>query len=626
MRFGLPDLFSQDSLFGNGFLPELPLIPPPFAPTVAAEGTSVLYAPDGGSAARGGSGGGTSGSTTTTTTTTTSPGSLVINISWDASVQSAPSGFTTAVLAAVNWLESQIIDPITLNIAVGYGEVNGSALGSNALGASQTYLTSVSYSGLVNALTADATSATDSSVVASMPATAPVSGNLWVSAGEAKALGLAAANTTSTDGFVGFSSSLPFTYDNTGGVASGTYDFNGVALHELTEVMGRMLFTGGSLGSYTNNYMLMDLLHYSAAGVHDFSASTPGYFSADGGTTNLGTFNTVSGGDAGDWGSSMGNDAFNAFSNSGVVNAATAADLSVLDAIGWNLAGSSTASPTPSPTPSPAPSPTPVTAPTGVSFTGIAKGLAAAQTASGLAGGYVLAQAAQTGGTSGDSFTYTLGGANAASFAIATVNNAATLATGSAGLAGASGGALYALTVAAQDQTNGTSSPASPLAVIVGSGGSDTVSVASLLGGLGAATPAFVYGLAGNDSLNATGASGPLCLAGGAGADTLTGGSGANTYVYAATSDSTATSMDLITNFHAATDHINLTGLGASLKISGNLRNGKLGAHSVGWQSSGGNTYVYVNTGATSTTLAGASMKIALSGNIALTSSDFLHL
>src|SRR5215831_10802077 len=49
----------------------------------------------------------------------TSP--FVINISWDSSVRSAPSGFTTAVLAAVQFLESQYSDPVTINIAVGYG-------------------------------------------------------------------------------------------------------------------------------------------------------------------------------------------------------------------------------------------------------------------------------------------------------------------------------------------------------------------------------------------------------------------------------------------------------------------------------------------------------------------------
>ena len=45
-------------------------------------------------------------------------------------------------------------------------------------------------------------------------------------------------------------------------------------------------------------------------------------FSVDGGATSLAAFNTVSGGDAGDWASSVSNDAMDAFSSSGVANTA----------------------------------------------------------------------------------------------------------------------------------------------------------------------------------------------------------------------------------------------------------------------------------------------------------------
>lgn len=107
-------------------------------------------------------------------------------------------------------------------------------------------------------------------------------------------------------------------------------------MHEFTEVMGRMLLAGRTIGGTPNGYYPLDLFQYAAPGTRDFTAIAPGYFSPDGGKTNLGTFNTVAGGDAGDWGATMGNDAFNAFSFPGVINAVSNADLIVLDAIGWD--------------------------------------------------------------------------------------------------------------------------------------------------------------------------------------------------------------------------------------------------------------------------------------------------
>src|SRR5436305_236970 len=82
--------------------------------------------------------------------------------------------------------------------------------------------------------------------------------------------------------------------------AAASYDFNGVVLHEFTEAMGRILLVGQSINS-APAYDAYDLFHYASPGVRSFSGATPGYFSVDNGTTNLGSFNTASGGDAGDW-------------------------------------------------------------------------------------------------------------------------------------------------------------------------------------------------------------------------------------------------------------------------------------------------------------------------------------
>jgi hypothetical protein len=606
MHYGLKNLHGSGDPFGyftddNWWLSTVP----PDSISRSGSQQSVLYGPDGGSGSASKAGhSGTSGATVVTSPTTSSTSGLVIDINWDASVASAPTAFTTAVTSAVHYLESLFDDPVTITISVGYGEVDGSALGSNELGESWAYLNSYGYSTIKSALAADATSATDASVVASLPATAPTNGTYWLTTANAKALGLASG--TGTDGFVGFSSSLPFTYNDSNGVAAGTYDFNGTALHELTEVMGRLMFTGGTIGTTANSYGLLDLFHYSSAGVLDTSASTSGYFSTDGGTTNQGQFNTVSGGDPGDWSSSMGNDSFDAFSNSGVINSFSADDTNVLDAIGWNLAGSSKPS-----------------TPTGVSVTAITSSPSGAA----LSANTSIAMVSQVGGASTDTYSYSLGGAAASMFKLSASGNVATLAAGQAGLAGLANGQLYALTLTATDVTSGMSAAPNALDIIVGTAGSDTINVAALSGALGTSTPTFIYGLAGNDRLNGTGYAGKLWIDGGAGADTLTGGSGVNDYLYTAASDSTAMAMDVITNFHGGSDLIDLTGLGITLRVAGTIgKNKPLAAESIGWQSSSGNTYIYVNTSAGSESISGTNMKIDLAGSVSLSSSNFVHL
>ena len=262
---------------------------------------------------------------------------MTVNLVWDPSVAKAPSGFKSTVMAAIQFLSGYFSDKITININVGFGEVDGSPLGATALGESNSYLTSLPYDLMSGALSNAATTTTDVSVLAALPAGAPVSGaTYWTTTAQAKALGLISPTDPSVDGSIGFSSSAPFTYGNVASIASGTYNFYAVVLHEITEVMGRQLLTGSTLGGAPKSFSLMDMLHYSAPGVLDFTQSAPGYLSPDGGVTSLGAVNTVSGADAGDWSSAVTNNAFDAFSSPGVVNAITRNDLTLLDAIGYS--------------------------------------------------------------------------------------------------------------------------------------------------------------------------------------------------------------------------------------------------------------------------------------------------
>src|SRR5450631_463226 len=102
---------------------------------------------------------------------------MIINVSFDSTVNSAPAGFTTTVNNVVQFFENQFTDAITINIAVGYGEVNGTALDQGALGESITWGNDYSYGQIRNAVIADAKSPDDSMVANSLGATDPISGS-----------------------------------------------------------------------------------------------------------------------------------------------------------------------------------------------------------------------------------------------------------------------------------------------------------------------------------------------------------------------------------------------------------------------------------------------------------------
>ena len=279
---------------------------------------------------------GTAGTLTSssTPTITGNASGFVINVNYDANVASAPAGFTSTISSVVQYLESVITSPMTVNIQVGYGEINGQLLGSGALGSSQTFLSSFSYNSIKNAL-----SSIDPSAASSLPSAAP--GTMWISTAEAKALGLSGAS-SNVDGYAGFSSSANiFDYDKSNGISAGQYDFFGTVAHEFTEIMGRIDLFGVNIGGMLNSYDLLDMYHYTSPGVHTYTGSTTNYFSVDGGTTNIHNFNTNSNGDLGDWASGS-NDAFNAFSNSGIVNAISSGDITELNAIGYTIAAPTT--------------------------------------------------------------------------------------------------------------------------------------------------------------------------------------------------------------------------------------------------------------------------------------------
>jgi len=256
---------------------------------------------------------------------------MFINLIYEASVANAPIGFKTALSYAVDLLDATFTNPIKINISVGWGSVNGSSLGPANLGSAvQSTAGLFSYAEIENRLAANtAKSTTDIGVLANLSSTDPTNGaGIMLGRAEAKALGLIGSN--SIDGWIGFSSSLPFTYDPNNRAVPGLYDFIGTALHEITHLMGRTTGVGGTGPTF------LDLFRYGAPGVRELASGQAAYFSIDGGVTNLNNFNSIGGGDYADWSSSAGSDSFLAFSSAGKLNAMTATDIEVMDALGWN--------------------------------------------------------------------------------------------------------------------------------------------------------------------------------------------------------------------------------------------------------------------------------------------------
>jgi hypothetical protein len=100
--------------------------------------------------------------------------------------------------------------------------------------------------------------------------------------------------------------------------------------------MGRM---SGIDSTKPTDAMPYDLFRYQAAGKSSFGYSTLAYFSIDGGKTNLATFDYNTSGDRGDWiYTSTTTDAFDEAARTGTTLTLSSADLTALDALGWDTA------------------------------------------------------------------------------------------------------------------------------------------------------------------------------------------------------------------------------------------------------------------------------------------------
>jgi hypothetical protein len=236
--------------------------------------------------------------------------------------------------AAALVFTNHFTDSIHINITV------DAVAGTGVFGQSSTSLLSLPYANLLAKVVADAKTPNDHIAIGaggSMVAADPTkgTGTWWLTRAQAKALGQIPDDHTN-DGTTTFGAGNPFTFS--GPIAPGTFDFQGICTHEISEVMGRLGLSGGKVGTAANSFSLIDNFSYTAHGTKGLRGGPGNHFSIDNGTTLLKLWNdpTTNHLDTRDWAPGT-NDSFNQFSAPGVVNAVSAVDLQLMDVIGYDL-------------------------------------------------------------------------------------------------------------------------------------------------------------------------------------------------------------------------------------------------------------------------------------------------
>ncbi|WP_181256785.1 NF038122 family metalloprotease [Merismopedia glauca] len=304
----------------------------------------------------------------------------------------ALAGFQTAG----NFWSSIFTDDVTINI-----DINFSSLDPGVLAQAGSNTEGFSYSEIENALKADRKSADDFTAVANLPGidigafskafafvgteedgsltldpeTEWTADNVFldVNRANAKALGLL-TNDGSADASITFNSDFNFDFDRSNGIDNNSFDFIGIAAHEIGHALGFVSgvdtvdYLSGSQTPYGQVdldpyriFSVLDLYRYSDLSVQvgnsyglnilDLSADTRDkYFSIDGGVTNLASFSTGSingdGNQASHWKDDLGLGIMDPTAGNGELLNISALDTQAFDVIGWDTQSQAVPEPT----------------------------------------------------------------------------------------------------------------------------------------------------------------------------------------------------------------------------------------------------------------------------------------
>jgi len=246
----------------------------------------------------------TAGYTETMAVPTDPTTGLTIQATFDSSITGNPHAtlIEATINQAISIYESLFTDPITIQIRFRYATSSpgGNPLSSVVEGLTVVY--GVGWNIWIDALRADAKSSNDSIAIASLPATALVTG-IIASSANGRALGqntppaMNADGTVSVggayDGIVTLNSATLFQFSRP--TDANRYDAQRSIEEGIDTIMGLVY----SLTDFTP----IDLFSWSAPGQRNFDVGATRYFSIDGGVTNIVNFNNNPNGSFADWAS-----------------------------------------------------------------------------------------------------------------------------------------------------------------------------------------------------------------------------------------------------------------------------------------------------------------------------------
>ena len=222
----------------------------------------------------------------------------------------------------------------TIEIQFGYGTINNQSIPVGDAAHSSYFANTYTYAAFRAAVIANAVSANAIAAAATLPASPdPTSSGVPPGVAVTQALDkMLGSQYSGLDGYVGIKQGTMF-WTQAGGAGTG-YDAVGLMIHEITEVMSR----AGAKQNFVRDWASADLYAYTGIGVR--TNQLGGFFSIDGGQTNLGSFNSNSAEDSRDWAalsSPNGVDACNANVSQNVLNELTTRDTTIMDAMGWQF-------------------------------------------------------------------------------------------------------------------------------------------------------------------------------------------------------------------------------------------------------------------------------------------------
>ena len=281
---------------------------------------------------------------------------LIIHATFDSSITWNPNAAAIEAMInrAISIYESLFSDPITIEILFRYATTgaDGTPLPAGRIAQSNYPYYTIPWNTAVDALRADARTSNDNLAIASLPGSA-LTANVLPASANGRAVGgntppaMFANGTVGNggpyDGIITLNSAVPYQF--TRPTTSGYFDAQRSTEHEIDEVMG----LGSRLGNNLNDLRPQDVFSWSSAGVRNLTSSGTRYFSINGGSTNIVSFNQNPSGDFGDWLSTGCPQAHpyvqNAFGCTGQSSdvTSTSPEGVNLDAIGYDLASAAKA-------------------------------------------------------------------------------------------------------------------------------------------------------------------------------------------------------------------------------------------------------------------------------------------